>query len=348
MDAQIRWEMKRHEIDIRENFKEKKFDAVGTQQFYAEGAVEDVYAYEDDARDTNLAFGLSMRSAMVTENPYVAAGCVLSMLSRSWATLGPCIGETCAEKGIRFIRVKVPSQAERFIVNIDHSKKFTRSEILIYHGYFILLILKNVSSKDYDAVFTKHINDMKVVAGYPEEKEIRPVFKLKMAKTVNTILRSDRQLCKQIIECLLEEREREKDVGRIANYVLEIMAWSDLNAYKCIHEYLMLTSSPVFIHEAVQAEVRPLMEAFAMIARCKYPQFFVYYGSSEDVGKLKRFRFPLLSTIAKMVQEKTSSSTAFHFVIPLTGEQVKIATELADYHIKTVKTRPLEMPFKLS
>lgn len=129
----------------------------------------------------------------------------------------------------------------------------------------------------------------------------------------------------------------------MANYILDIIAWTDMSAYKWIYECVMLTSSPVFMHEVVRAEIGPLVETFEKIIRCKYPQqFFDYYWSLEEVGKLKRSRFSLLLSIARIVKEKTSSPTSFQFIIPVTGDQLMIATELAQYHIKIVKTRPLE------
>jgi len=97
--------------------------------------------------------------------------------------------------------------------------------------------------------------------------EIFPVFKLKMAKAVKTLLGSNRELCKQIMESLQEEKKRGKDIGILANYI-GIIAWTDMSAYKWIYECLMLTSSPVFMHEVVRAEIGLLVETLEKIIRC--------------------------------------------------------------------------------
>jgi len=62
--------------------------------------------------------------------------------------------------------------------------------------------------------------------------------------------------------------------------------------YKWIYDCLILTNSSVFYHDSVRLEVKPLYAAIIKVAKCEYLQFFMYYGSLEDVGKLKRAKFP--------------------------------------------------------
>lgn len=114
--------------------------------------------------------------------------------------------------------MNVPSEADDFFVDVKNCKKCKRTEIMIYHGYFFLLLFKNVSSNNYNAFFSRRITAMmKALAGYPEDMEILPVFKLKMVKAVKTLLGSNIELCKQIIESLQEERKgkREREIGKL-------------------------------------------------------------------------------------------------------------------------------------
>jgi len=53
---------------------------------------------------------------------------------------------------------------------------------MIYIGYFILLLFKDVSSNNYNAFFTHRITAMKAITGYPEDLEILSVFKLRWQK----------------------------------------------------------------------------------------------------------------------------------------------------------------------
>lgn len=76
-----------------------------------------------------------MRQAAATNN---SVPCVLSILKRAWTNPGPIIDEVFTEKGIRLTTVKVPSEAEDFFVDVRNSMKCKRTEIMIYHEYFIL------------------------------------------------------------------------------------------------------------------------------------------------------------------------------------------------------------------
>lgn len=71
-------------------------------------------------------------------------------------------------KGIRLTTVKVASEADDFFVDVKNSNKCKRTEIMIYHGYFILLLFKNVSSNNYNAFFSRRITAMKSLSGYPD------------------------------------------------------------------------------------------------------------------------------------------------------------------------------------
>jgi len=57
---------------------------LGTQQFNVYSESDQVYAYEDYSRDTNLAFGLSMYDVRQAKNPHIVVGCVLFILKGAW------------------------------------------------------------------------------------------------------------------------------------------------------------------------------------------------------------------------------------------------------------------------
>jgi len=173
------------------------------------------------------------------------------------------------------------------MIDMDSAPKINRAEALVYLGYFIILLFKNISSNNYLNFFNKRLHALKALAGCYESANIAPVFKQKMASQFKIILESYRDLCRQVIDCLQEEKSRGKDVGIVANYILDIISWTDMSAHKWIYECLMLTGSLVFYHDAVKAEIKPLCQVMDKIVRCKYPQHFLYYDSLEDVGKQK-------------------------------------------------------------
>ncbi|WVZ15353.1 hypothetical protein V8G54_012919 [Vigna mungo] len=215
----------------------KRTAAAAGTMFVGVGQTLSVLDYENDTPGDNLAFGMALYDATMATTHLGAAGSVLSILRQLWRNLRLCINRVT---GIRLIRVKVPSDVETLDV-----KKFTAAEMLVFSGYFMILLFRNVSNNKYDNFFNERIAEMKALVGIPKNQELLPVFPWERADAVKTILGANTSFCRSVIECLIEETKVGDQTGKLADYVLDKISWAGMTSYRWIFECLMLTNSPV-------------------------------------------------------------------------------------------------------
>lgn len=124
------------------------------------------------------------------------------------------------------------------------------------------------------------------------------MFPLERADAVRTFLGANTSFCRSVFECLIEQKHRGNQTGKLVDYVLDKMSWTGMSAYKWVYECLMQTDSPVFVHETVKAKTLALVEVVEFLAKSQYPHFFMYFGSPKEVSKLMKSRFPIILSLA--------------------------------------------------
>ncbi|BAT89259.1 hypothetical protein VIGAN_06017000, partial [Vigna angularis var. angularis] len=110
---------------------------------------------------------------------------------------------------------------------------------MIYNAYFVMLLFKNVSNNNYEQFFNRCITELKAIVGVTNATDIPPVLTLERAQAVRQVLGANIDLCRTLIECLIDEKQRDGRWQRFADYILESISWTGMSACHWVYDSLM-------------------------------------------------------------------------------------------------------------
>ncbi|XP_047169486.1 uncharacterized protein LOC124838023 [Vigna umbellata] len=333
-------------VNLMDAFMDKPTAGEGSKQFDQIGTLMSIQLYEDDDPTDNYAFGLLTYNAETSIEPLETVGAVLAMLKHCWVNLRANMEGYATRAGISYQTVRVPSQATTFNLPLELARRYSDPEMMTITGYLIMLLFKNINAVSYDQFFYKRMSAMKALARVPTTSPIVPLFRLAKAGHIRQVLGANNLFCRAVIQCLIDERTRDGEYSSFCDYILDIIAWTGMSAYRWVFECLMLNDSPIFFSSIVRAEVLALNDVITAMAKCRYPAFFPYFGALDDVSKLKRARFPIILSVARVIKQRTNAPTANQFVLPVSGDQLRLVEELANAHQMTVARRRETQPMK--
>ncbi|WOG87531.1 hypothetical protein DCAR_0206759 [Daucus carota subsp. sativus] len=237
--------------------------------------------------------------------------------------------------GFNINTIRLPSQAEGNLINLDAIPKLDNASYLTIFGQTILFIFKTATSQNFNYYNTVRLNGLKAAAGVDASTTVTNPYNLSKAQCVRSVLGSSLFVKKKLINMIVSMQNGEEKINAVCRYVATILEYNEMSAIMVTYETLVRTKSVVLTDPRLLPEMMNLCEALELICQSDMPQYFKYMAPPEQAAKLERNRFPTLAATGELLKRDFNKHASFKNFV---GERKfsKLAEELAQLHRRSV------------
>ena len=205
------------------------------------------------------------------------------------------------------------------------------SSVAMYFGQLVVVLYKNISAQSYTAFMSRRGKEISARADIMEDSpDFKIVLTLDSATIIRRMIGANDTIRRAMLEVVIANEKTLNPIGRVCNYLMDILAWTEMSALIFIMDTLISTESPVLTDSRVASEIVALARAYAAITRVDYPQFYKILYPAEANKLLVRNKFATLLAVAQTCY-KGISDPAENYQ-STTASNNRTVTELLNKH----------------